>query len=101
MADEEYGAGGTLGEVLELCRALLELGDGACRRLQKFALHRLDGIHDEDVGLQSLYVLENLLGIGFGEDIAVGGGLTRETRGAHLELRLALLTGDVEHFLTA
>ena len=51
VADEEDGTSGAFGEVLELGGALLELGDRARRRLQQVALHRLDGIDDEDVGL--------------------------------------------------
>ena len=85
--------------MLELGRALLELGDGARRRLDQVALHRLDGIDDEDVGLQRFDVLEYLLGAGFGEDVAVGRGGVRKTGSAHLELRFALLAGDVEHLL--
>ena len=51
VTDKEDGAGGAFGEVLELSRALLQLGNGTRRRLNKIALHRLDGIHNENVGL--------------------------------------------------
>ena len=99
VADEEHGAGGALGKVLKLGRALLQLRNRTRRRLQQVALHRLDGIDNENVRIQGFYMLENLLGAGFREDIAVWCGVAGEAGGTHFELRFALLAGDVEHFL--
>ena len=100
VTDKEYGASGAFGEVLELGRTLLELRNRTRRRLQQIALHCLNGIHNEDIGLQSFDMLENLLGVCFGEDGAVRSRHVREAGGTHLELRLALLARHIEHLLT-
>lgn len=96
MPDEEHGNARGLGEVLELGCALFELRDGTGGRIQQTALHRLDGVGDDDMRVQVLHVFEDFLCAGFCQYEAVGGFLIGKAGGAHLELRFALLAGDIE-----
>ena len=96
MPDQEDGDASGLGQMLELGGALFELGDGAGGGIQQVALHGLDGVGDDHVGLELFYMLENLACVRFGKHIAVRGRLVGDSRGPHFELGFTLFSGDVQ-----
>ena len=116
MTNEDDGNAAGLGKAQQGRGALANLGNGAGRGFDVLGGNGLDGIDDDEVGLDFLDVVEDGFEGVFGENEEVisggdvggrtadragcGGTASRsEAFGAHLELVGAFLTADVEHAL--
>ena len=106
MSHQKYRYTALLGETLQLGGTLADLRDRACRRIDALGGDSLYGVDNEDVGFDSVDMIEDALRHRFGDNIGVVGlldgrfaGLRRQAVGAHLDLLLTLLAADVEQAL--
>ena len=100
MADEQHGDARGLGIVLELGGALTDLAHAACWRVDILGDDGLDGVDNEKVGLHRIDMLEDALGDGIANHVAVV-GMDADAVGAHAYLLLALLAADIKQTAVA
>ena len=96
VTDDEDGDVFVLRVLHQAHRALFYLGRAAGRGAEVALVDRLNGVHDENIRRHQLGFVDDLINIGFGEDIQLGRG-NMQPRGAELDLPERLLTRYIEH----
>ena len=96
MPDEKQRHAGLLGEAHELRRRFAHLRDAARRRLENLGVHRLDGIHDDDLRALVLRAGDDLLNLILREQPQAI-ALEPETLRAQRDLVRRFLAADVKY----
>ena len=96
VTDDEDGDVLVLRVLHQAHRALFYLGRAAGRGAEVALVDRLNGVHDENIRRHQLGFVDDLVNIGFGEDIQLGRG-NMQPRGAELDLPERLLARYIEH----
>ena len=95
VADHKHRDALPLGELHERHRAVLDLTDAACGRIQLLVVERLDGVHDQNVRRFLADTFEHIAETGLREHIKVP-ARDLEPLGAHLELVRRFLAGYIQ-----
>ena len=97
MADEDDRDAAALREAEQRGGDLLDLRHGAGGGFHVLAVHRLDGVHDDEVRRHLLRLSDDVVHQGLAVNQAVGGVAAQAVR-PHLHLLDAFLARDVEDF---
>ena len=109
VADDENGYSRGLGQLAQAPRAFADLGDRPGGRADLGDVHGLDRVDDHQVGFDAGDVFEDAFQVGFGHQEELVGHFFRlaltaavvvaqaqQAQGAHFDLALRFLTGNVE-----
>ena len=99
VSDEDDRRTRLLGELEDASRTFTHLPHTACTRLKLVGGNGLDGVDDEDVGLNVGHVGKDLVEVGFAGDKDMIDVARSQARGTQLELIGRFLARTIEHLL--